>query len=127
MRTQMVTRTVIGTEAEVQVVSISATEISTIKVTVNGTYEDSEKLLKVIKKQTETDDLKVLKVISTERIEKCYGMTQAEFIKLAKELDLKTRKALESADGEDDDEDGEEPAEETAEPETTGKKKGGKR
>ena len=92
----MVTRTVVGTEAEVQIVSISATEISTIKVLVGGEFDDNEKLLKAIKKQTETEDIKVLKIIATSKLEKCYGMTEAEFIKLAKELDPSTRKALEA-------------------------------
>lgn len=92
----MVTRTVVGTQAEVQVVSISASEITNINVTVGGEYEDADKLMKAIKKQTETDDLKVLKIVTSEKIEKCYGMLESEFIKLAKELDAKTRKALEA-------------------------------
>ena len=94
-RARMVTRTVVGTQAEVQVVSISASEITNINVTVGGEYEDADKLMKAIKKQTETDDLKVLKIVTSEKIEKCYGMLESEFIKLAKELDAKTRKALE--------------------------------
>ena len=94
-RTRMVTRTVIGTEAEVQIVCISASEISTIKVLIGG-EQDDEKLLKAIKKQTETDDIKVLKVLDTQRIEKCYGMTEAKFIELAQELDPTSRKALEA-------------------------------
>lgn len=95
-RARMVTRTVTGTEAEVKIVSINASEISTIKVTVSGEFTDNEKLLKAIKKQTETEDLKVLQIITTTKIDKCYGMLESEFIKLAKELDPETRKALET-------------------------------
>ena len=94
----MVTRTVTGTEAEVKVVVISENEITNIKVTVSGEFTDNDKLLKAIKKDTETDDLKVLSIVSTTKIDKCYGMLESEFIKLAKELDPETRKALESDD-----------------------------
>ena len=99
-RKRMVTRTVTGTEAEVKVVVISKDEITNIKVTVGGEFTDNDKLLKAIKKETETDDLKVLSVISTTKIDKCYGMLESEFIKLAKELDPETRKALETEETE---------------------------
>ena len=93
-RQRMVTRTVTGTKAEVKVVSISANEITTITETVGGEYTDNDKLLKVIKKNVETDDLKVLAIVSSEKFDKCYGMLESEFLKLAKELDPETRKAL---------------------------------
>ena len=99
-RKRMVTRTVTGTEAEVKVVVISANEITDIKVTVSGEFADNDKLLKAIKKQTETEDLKVLTIVSTTKIDKCYGMLESEFIKLAKELDPETRKALETEETE---------------------------
>lgn len=122
-RQRMVTRTVVGTECEVQVVSISASEITNINATIGGEYEDGDKLLKAVKKTLETDDLKVLKIVTSTKVEKCYGMLESEFIKLAKELDLKTRKALESEESEqgtDESEQATEPVE-TA-PETTNKK-----
>ena len=99
-RKRMVTRTVTGTEAEVKVVVISKDEITNIKVTVGGEYTDNDKLLKAIKKEAETADLKVLSIITTTKIEKCYGMLESEFIKLAKELDPETRKALETEETE---------------------------
>lgn len=99
-RIRMVTRTVTGTEAEVKVVVISANEITDIKVIVSGEFTDIDKLLKAIKKQTETEDLKVLTIVSTTKIDKCYGMLESEFIKLAKELDPETRKALENEETE---------------------------
>ena len=97
-RKRMVTRTVTGTEAEVKVVVISKDEITNIKVTVGGEFTDNDKLLKAIKKETETEDLKVLAIVTSTKIDKCYGMLESEFIKLAKELDPETRKALESDD-----------------------------
>ena len=101
-RKRMVTRTVTGTEAEVKVVVISKDEITNIKVTVGGEFTDNDKLLKAIKKETETEDLKVLAIVTSTKIDKCYGMLESEFIKLAKELDPETRKALESDDTTDD-------------------------
>lgn len=97
-RKRMVTRTVTGTDAEIKVVVISENEITNIHVTISGEYADNDKLLKAIKKQTETDDLKVLALVSTTKIDKCYGMLESEFIKLAQELDPETRKALETED-----------------------------
>ena len=115
-RKRMVTRTVTGTEAEVKVVVISENEITNIKVTVGGEYTDNDKLLKAIKKEAETDDLKVLSIITTTKIDKCYGMLESEFIKLAKELDPETRKALETEDTETEAETTEErPVQETTE------------
>ena len=99
-RKRMVTRTVTGTEAEVKVVVISKDEITNIKVTVGGEFTDNDKLLKAIKKETETEDLKVLAIVTTTKIDKCYGMLESDFIKLAKELDPETRKALETEETE---------------------------
>ena len=125
-RKRMVTRTVTGTEAEVKVVVISENEITNIKVTVGGEYTDNDKLLKAIKKEAETDDLKVLSIITTTKIDKCYGMLESEFIKLAKELDPETRKALETEDTETEAETTEErPVQETTE-EVPKRKRGNK-
>lgn len=95
-RKRMVTRTVTGTECEIQIVTISASEITTIKETISGEYDDTTKLMKAVKKAVETEDLKVLQILSTTKIEKCYGMLETEFLKLAKELDPETRKLLET-------------------------------
>lgn len=97
-RIKMVTRTIEATKAEVKVVSISNDEITTITATVSGTFTETTDptLLKAIKKQTETEDLKVLKVVSVSDASELYGMTEAEFMKLAKVLDKETRKVIES-------------------------------
>ena len=124
-RARMVTRTVTGTEAEVKIVSINASEISTIKVTVSGEFTDNEKLLKAIKKQTETEDLKVLQIITTTKIDKCYGMLESEFIKLAKELDPETRKSLETETTNESETTPEETTETAPETETKSKGKRG--
>lgn len=125
-RKRMVTRTVTGTEAEIKVVVISKDEITTIKATVGGEYTDNDKLLKAIKKETETDDLKVLSLISATKIDKCYGMLESEFIKLAKELDPETRKALETEEESDNTEEAPTDTEPVATEEAPKRKRGNK-
>ena len=125
-RQRMVTRTVTGTKAEVQIVSISASEITTISVTVGGEYTDNDKLMKAIKKQTETADIKVLQIMTSEKIDKCYGMLESDFIKLAKELDPETRKALEQEEAPDTTDSTEETTEEAPVQETKKGKRGNK-
>ena len=77
-RIKMVTRTIEATKAEVKVVSISNDEITTITTNVSGIFTDptDPSLLKLIKKQTETEDLKVLKVIALTDASELYGMTE---------------------------------------------------
>lgn len=121
-RIKMVTRTIEATKAEVKVVSISSDEITTITTNVSGIYTDTSDptLLKLIKKQTETEDLKVLKVIALTDASELYGMTEAEFMSKAKVLDKETRKVLET---ETSTESESEPETETeAEPKTEAKK-----
>lgn len=124
----MVTRTVTGTEAEVKVVVISENEITNIKVTVSGEFTDNDKLLKAIKKETETEDLKVLAIVTSTKIDKCYGMLESDFIKLAKELDPETRKALETeeTEAEETEETTEEPTPVTDPTEVPKRKRGNK-
>ena len=120
-RIKMVTRTIEATKAEVKVVSISNDEITTITANVSGIFKDTNDptLLKLVKKQIETEDLKVLKVVALTDASELYGMTEAEFMNLAKVLDKETRKVIEQ----------EEKVEGTAEtteetPKATRKKKG---
>ena len=101
-RARMVTRTITATKCEVQIVTISASEITTINQTVSGEYEDADKLLKAVKKSVETEDIKVLKVLTSEKEEKLYGMKEEDFLKVAKELDAKTRKMLEDESEQED-------------------------
>ena len=125
-RQRMVTRTVTGTKAEVQIVSISASEITTISATVGGEYADNDKLMKAIKKSIETADIKVLQIMSSEKIDKCYGMLESDFIKLAKELDPETRKALEQEEATPDTTDSTEEAEQEEVPTKKNGKRGNK-
>ena len=95
-RAKMVTRTILGTEAEVMVFSNTSNEVDTIKVSIGGQYDDDAKLLKAIEKTTNSADIKVLKVVTSTKIDKLLGMSEEDFLKYAHEVDPKTRKILES-------------------------------
>lgn len=127
-RIKMVTRTIEATKAEVKVVSISTDEITTITTIVSGLFTETSDptLLKLIKKQTETEDLKVLKVIALTDASELYGMTESEFMLYAKVLDKETRKVLETETSTESESEPERPieGEPKAEAKKSSKKKG---
>lgn len=125
-RIKMVTRTIEATKAEVKVVSISNDEITTITTNVSGIYTDiaDPALLKLVKKQTETEDLKVLKVITLTDASELYGMTETEFMAKAKILDKETRKVLEAETSAESEPETEAEPEPKAETKKSSKKKG---
>lgn len=95
-RAKMVTRTVVGTELEVMIFESTTNEVTTITQIIGGQYADGAKLLKAAEKAINSDTVKVLKVVTSKPADKCYGMTEVDFLKYAKELDPKTRKLLEA-------------------------------
>ena len=123
-RIKMVTRTIEATKAEVKVVSISSDEITTITTNVSGLFTETTDptLLKLIKKQTETEDLKVLMVIALTDASELYGMTEAEFMAKAKVLDKETRKVLETETISEPEAESEAETEAVAEPKSEAKK-----
>ena len=93
-RAPMVTRELIGTEANVLVVDTVNAATDYREFTVPGKYRTTEHLLKAIKKVHETDTYRIVKVIDSKEVHKLYGMPCAEFYKNAVELDTETRKPL---------------------------------
>lgn len=85
-RIAMVTRTINFTEVTALTVDVEAQATATQVFTLSGTFTENEKLIKALKKEYETDTIKVVSVISTEVNEKLYGMTEQEFMSLAKVL-----------------------------------------
>ena len=78
----MVTRTIATANVEVMVCDVNTASTDTIKV-ITKPMSDHDKLLKRIKKETETDTLKVVAIVSYEEEEKLYGMTESQFIEMA--------------------------------------------
>lgn len=95
MRKDMVTRTVVGTQATVKVVSTSTEAITREEVLLNKTYEDTQdkKLINAIKKSL-PDDVVIIKVESLVPMNKLYGVETSKFMENAIELDPVTRKPI---------------------------------
>ena len=91
----MVTRTVVGTQATVKVVSTSTEAITREEVLLNKTYEDTQdkKLINAIKKSL-PDDVVIIKVESLVPMNKLYGVETSKFMENAIELDPVTRKPI---------------------------------
>ena len=91
-RKPMITRTIKTTKANVLCMDIEKGEPFNKMVILPRTYNDEKKLLKVVKETVETETIKAVHVVDKTEIETLYGMTEAEFIASAKELDAETRK-----------------------------------
>ena len=91
-RERMITRTVTEVTAKVMCVDVETAQVSVVSYVLTGNYEDNEQILKTLKKLRETDNFKLIKVEGVETKEKLYGMTEQQFIELAKELPPRTAK-----------------------------------
>ena len=100
-RAPMVTRELIGTEANVLVVDTVNESTHYREFTVPGKYKTTEHLLKAIKKAHETDTYRIVKVIDSKEVHKLYGMPIAQFYSHAIELDPETRKPIETETNEE--------------------------
>jgi hypothetical protein len=91
----MVTRTVHGSEVKIKVVDKTTEQIVEDVVILDKPYNDAEKLKKAVSKAL--DDSKILvSIIETTVIDKCYGIPTSKFMKLAVELDPKSRAKIEA-------------------------------
>lgn len=86
MRESMVTRTVIGTKVSALVMDTNTCEPSNVTYEIGGRHTNDEKLLNKVRKEYDTEDLKVVKIVAVEPFEKRYGMKESVFIAHATEL-----------------------------------------
>ena len=86
MRTPMVTRTITTTEAKLMCLNVATGTPEVHKVLLSGLYKDNKDVLKASKKLLETEELKVVHVVATEKHEDLYGMTEQKFLEIAKVL-----------------------------------------
>ena len=100
-RAPMVTRELIGTEANVLVVDTANAATDYKQFTIQGKYKTTEHLLKAIKKVYETDAYRIVKVIDAKEVHKLYGMAAEQFYTHAIELDPETRKPIETVTNEE--------------------------
>lgn len=104
-RKPMVTRSFEVTRVNVMMCNTISAEVHNKEFEVPRTYKDNDKLLKVVKEMVETDSDKVVTIVDKSIATKLFGMSEADFLKNAIELDPETRKVLESDESEDEDED----------------------
>lgn len=95
-RERMVTRTVLTTECEVLCVNVSTVETTIQSFTLIGKQENVDQILKLLKKEHETDTFKLV-ALQGEPVykETMYGMKEIDFINIAMKLDPETRKVVE--------------------------------
>lgn len=86
-RIPMVTRTITLTKATVLCVNTEARTMEETTYTVNGFYDSDADLLKVLQKSNQTESTLLVQIVSRETFDQLYGMTEAEFIKLATKLE----------------------------------------
>lgn len=84
-RKRMVTRTLKITNAVVLRVNLQTQETIKEHVTVSGIFKDNKNLLKAICKMDD-ENLKTVSIISTEVVNKLYGMTEEHFLEEAQEI-----------------------------------------
>lgn len=95
-RERMITRTVLTTECEVLCVDVTTVETTIQTFTLTGKQDNTEQILKSLKKEHETDTFKLVALQSDPVFrETMYGMKEIDFINIAKKLDPDTRKVVE--------------------------------
>ena len=99
-RKPMVTRTVTTTKAIVLCMDLEKCEPFNKEVTLPRTFPNEKKLMKAVEDVVNVDNIKAVHVVSSEEVNKLYGMEEQYFIDHATELDPETRKVLESEDEE---------------------------
>ena len=86
-RKPMVTRSITSTKAVVLCLNTETCEPHNQMVILSRTYTDDAKLLKDVKEQIETEELKAVKIVSKEEEKKIYGLAENDFIAYATVLD----------------------------------------
>lgn len=95
-RTRMVTRTINVTVVEAMCVDTSTAEVTVKSLELTGETFTTEKALKELKKEYETDTFKVVAIQKMEVHEEMYGLKEIDFLKVAQKLDPATRKLLDN-------------------------------
>lgn len=95
-RTRMITRTINVTVVEAMCVDTSTAEVTVKSLELTGETFTTEKALKELKKEYETDTFKVVAIQKMEVHEEMYGLKEIDFLKVAQKLDPATRKLLDN-------------------------------
>lgn len=95
-RTRMITRTINVTVVEAMCVDTTSAEVTVKSLELTGETFTTEKALKELKKEYETDTFKVVAIQKMEVHEEMYGLKEIDFLKVAQKLDPATRKLLDN-------------------------------
>lgn len=87
MRKPMITRTIETTVFEVFCIDTTTQKTETRTFTFSGRVKDTDKALKKLRKENETDTFKLVYVVNSRLEQKLYGMSEADFVAHAAELD----------------------------------------
>lgn len=123
-RQPMVTRTIITTDATIMCVNIESKQVEEVTITLPRTYKDDKAILRYIEKHPECIDsnFKPVSVTASNKSENLYGMTEADFVKVAQKMDSRFAKLQDNAtDDTDDDDDTDEEAPENKQEEAPAK------
>lgn len=92
MRRDMVTRTVLGTNATLKVVELATDSITEVEIKLGKKYElGTKELEKAVRKALDPAKYVLVAIIKVEECNKLYGLDTAKFMEMAVELDPKTR------------------------------------
>lgn len=80
MRESMVTRTILGTKVTVLAIDTFTCETNNVTYEIGGRHTNDEKLLNKVRKEYDTEDFKIVKIVAVEPFEKRYGMKESDFI-----------------------------------------------
>lgn len=113
MRARMITRTIKSVKATILTYNIVTKEMNEIGFTLPSTVDNNElAIMDYARKYYETEKNRMVSLVNSRTEEKIYGMPEARFMELAKELDFTTRKAIEEDIAEQSKEDAQEDAQE---------------
>lgn len=90
-RVRMVTRTIVETEAQVMRVDTTNAQVSIEQLIITGEYTNAKEVLQAVQSAHDTATMVSVSVQSFEAKETLYGMSEAEFLKLAKVLPPRTK------------------------------------
>ena len=96
MRRDLITRTISGTEVVAMVANSTSNTIEEKTITLNKVVEDIDKAKKLVAKQLKDTEEVLVSIKSFTKIDKLFGITVADFMAHAIELDPATRNALET-------------------------------
>ena len=93
----MVTRTIITTKATALCLNLETAEPYNETITLSGTFKSKKDVLKAFSKVYDEDDVKkAVSIVDYKEEETLYGMTEQEFLEIAKVLPKRGEKKAEN-------------------------------